>query len=86
MNVSKFTQQIRRCYPIDTLIDKDRFMEVVARLQMGPAKIGRRFVRLDHTALNYTVQHGDLACLSRVYYPGHNYPKQPRDSQIRTEP
>ena len=37
--------------------------EVVARLQMGPAKYGRKFVRLNRTALNYTVQHGDLACL-----------------------
>ena len=60
--------------------------EVTARLQMGPAKYGTKFVWLNRTALNYTVQHGDLACLSRVYYPGHNYPKRPRDSQIRAEP
>ena len=44
VSVPKFTQQIRRCYSIDTLIDKERFKEVTARLQMGPAKYSRKFV------------------------------------------
>ena len=43
VSVPKFTQQIR-CYSIDTLIDKDRFKEVTARLQMGSAKYGRKFI------------------------------------------
>ena len=48
VSVLKFTQHTRRCYSID----KDRFKEVIimARLQMGPAKYGRKF-----TALNYTL-------------------------------
>ena len=43
VSVPKFTQQIR-CHSIDTLIDKERFKEVTARLQMRPAKYSRKFV------------------------------------------
>ena len=52
VSVPKFTQQIRRCYSIDTLKDKDRFKEVTTRLQMGLAKYDRKFFCLSRAALN----------------------------------
>ena len=54
VSVPNFTQQIRRCYIIDAFINKDRFKEVTACLQMGPAKSSRQCVRLNSTALDYT--------------------------------
>ena len=50
----KFTQQIRRCQSVDTLTDKDRFKEIMACLQIGPAKYSRQFFSLNCTAHNYT--------------------------------
>ena len=32
----KFTQQMRRCYSIDTLIDKDRFKKLRRAFKWGP--------------------------------------------------
>ena len=32
------------------------------------------------------MQHGDLTCLSRIYYPDHNYPKKLCNGQITAEP
>jgi len=54
VSVPKFTQQIRRCYSIDAFINKDRFKEVTACLQMGPAEYSRQFVRLNSTCLRFS--------------------------------
>ena len=82
VSVPKFSQQMRKC-SIDTLIDKDRFKDVKARLQMAPSQIWLESAS-DLTVWS-SIMHAARP-FSLCKYGLLPWPQFSQDSQIRAEP